>query len=124
MIRPQQRSASEMTEIAGRRGLAAGPVAAGMLLLVTPLGLCAQDAQAPPPAENWTLAAESAPSGSSQKSALPDPAAVCAFGDQGTVDARKAPAWWLSQPAEVEKFLRSLPGTEVFELGRSAGNRK
>ena len=54
---------------------------------------------------------------------MPNPSAARAYGDQGTVDASKAPAWWLSQPGEVESFLRSLPGVEVFELGRSAGNR-
>ena len=68
-------------------------------------------------------AVKSTASGSPKKLPLPDPAAVRAFGDQGTIDARQAPAWWLSRPDEVEAFLRSLPGVEVFELGRSAGNR-
>ena len=45
------------------------------------------------------------------------------FGKRGLMDTSKAPAWWLSHPAEVEPFLRSLPGVTVFELGRSAGGR-
>jgi hypothetical protein len=64
-----------------------------------------------------------APSGSPPRLSLSDPAAVRAFGDQGTVDARQAPVWWLSRPDEVESFIRELRGVEVFELGRSAGNR-
>lgn len=39
------------------------------------------------------------------------------------VDTRRAPKWWISAPAEAEKFMRSLEGVEVFELGRSAGGR-
>jgi len=60
---------------------------------------------------------------SSKKSSLPHPGAVRAFGDKGMIDTQKAPAWWLSRPDEVEAFLRSLRGVEVFELGRSAGGR-
>jgi hypothetical protein len=52
-----------------------------------------------------------------------DASAVRAFGDKDLIDARKAPAWWLSQPREIESLLRSLRGVEVFELGRSAGGR-
>jgi hypothetical protein len=84
---------------------------------------CSTEARGAEPAAKSDVAAQSARSGRSQKLPVPDPAAARAFGDQGTVDARQAPAWWLSQSAEVEKFLRSLPGVEVFELGRSAGNR-
>jgi hypothetical protein len=68
-------------------------------------------------------AVKSIPSGGAQRLPLPAPAAARAFGDQGTVDTTNAPAWWLSRPDEVEKYLRSLPGVDVFELGRSAGNR-
>jgi hypothetical protein len=39
------------------------------------------------------------------------------------VDTAKAPAWWVSRSEETETFLRSLPGVEVFEIGRSAGGR-
>jgi hypothetical protein len=46
-----------IAKIAGRRGRAAGLVAAGMLLSVAPLGLRAQDTPAPPRADNWTIAA-------------------------------------------------------------------
>lgn len=42
---------------------------------------------------------------------------------RGRVDTRRAPEWWLSAPEEVEEFLRSLRGVEVFEMGRSAGGR-
>jgi hypothetical protein len=66
---------------------------------------------------------ESAAPGSPKQLPLPNPTAARAYGDEGTVDATKAPVWWLSQPDEVASFLRSLPGVEVFELGRSAGNR-
>jgi len=76
-----------------------------------------------PAAEPDDTTAPSTAFGGLQKSALPEPAAVRALGDQGTVDASQAPAWWLSRPDEVEAFLRSLPDVEVFELGRSAGNR-
>jgi len=54
---------------------------------------------------------------------LADPGAAPSYGDRGPIDTRKAPAWWLSRPDEVERFLRSLAGVEVFELGRSAGGR-
>jgi hypothetical protein len=84
---------------------------------------CSTEARGAEPAAKSDIAAKSARPESSQRLPVPDPAAARAFGDQGTVDARQAPAWWLSQSAEVEKFLRSLPGVEVFELGRSAGNR-
>lgn len=78
---------------------------------------------AEPAAKSDATAAKSASSDGPQKLPLPDPAAARAFGDQGTVDTSKAPAWWLSQPDEIEAFLRSLPDVEVLELGRSAGNR-
>lgn len=40
-----------------------------------------------------------------------------------TVDTRRAPEWWISTPAAAEAFLRGLKGVEVFEIGRSAGDR-
>jgi len=39
------------------------------------------------------------------------------------VDTRQAPDWWMSVPADAERFLRGLKGVEVFELGSSAGGR-
>jgi len=42
---------------------------------------------------------------------------------RGLVDTRKAPDWWLSSPDEVEAYLRSLKGVDVFSLGESAGGR-
>jgi len=39
------------------------------------------------------------------------------------IDTRQAPPWWLSRPDEVEDYLRSLKGVEVFEIARSAGGR-
>jgi len=42
---------------------------------------------------------------------------------RGRLDTRQAPDWWLSRPDEVEAWLRSLKGVEVFEIGRSAGGR-
>jgi hypothetical protein len=41
----------------------------------------------------------------------------------GTVDTTQAPDWWVSRPDDAERLMRSLPGVEVFELGRSAGGR-
>lgn len=41
----------------------------------------------------------------------------------GTVDTTQAPDWWVSRPDEAERLMRSLPGVEVFEIGRSAGGR-
>lgn len=80
-------------------------------------------AGAEPAANPDGTAAKAVASGSAEKRPLPDPAAVPACGDQGTIDAQQAPAWWLSRPDEVESFLRSLQDVEIFELGRSAGNR-
>jgi len=34
---------------------------------------------------------------------------------------RKAPRWWLTHPDDIEKFIRSLRGVNVGEMGRSAG---
>jgi len=42
---------------------------------------------------------------------------------RGRIDTRRAPDWWLSAPEEVEAYLRSLKGVEVFSLGESAGGR-
>ena len=39
------------------------------------------------------------------------------------VDVRCAPDWWISTPDEAEAFMRGLKGVEVFEIGRSAGDR-
>ena len=39
------------------------------------------------------------------------------------VDVLRAPDWWISTPDEAEAFMRGLKGVEVFEIGRSAGNR-
>jgi hypothetical protein len=78
---------------------------------------------AEPGAKPAPAAVNSTSSGSSRKSALPNPGAARRCDGQGTMDAREAPAWWLSRRDEVESFLRSLGGVEVFELGRSAGGR-
>ena len=42
---------------------------------------------------------------------------------RGRIDTRRAPDWWLSRPDEVEAYLRSLKGVEVFEVARSPGGR-
>lgn len=39
------------------------------------------------------------------------------------VDVSRVPKWWLTQPEETERFLRSLRGVKVWEIGRSAGGR-
>ncbi len=41
----------------------------------------------------------------------------------GSRRKRPCPAWWLTRPEETERFLRSLRGVTVEEIGRSAGGR-
>lgn len=48
-----------------------------------------------------------------QEKALPEPG----------MDPTKAPGWWLTKPDEIRKFLDSLKGVEVEEIGKSAGGR-
>ena len=92
---------------------------AGVILAISLTAAIGAEPAAPPAA-----AAKPAPADSTKKlQPLPEPGAARAFGQPGTIDTRKAPAWWLSRPDEVEAFLRSLAGVEVFELGRSAGGR-
>ena len=52
-----------------------------------------------------------------------DPWLMKRYKSRGKVDTSKAPRWWKSAPGQVERFLRSLKGVEVLEIGRSAGGR-
>lgn len=42
---------------------------------------------------------------------------------QPGMDPTKAPEWWLTRPDEIRKFLGSLKGVEVEEIGKTAGGR-
>lgn len=39
------------------------------------------------------------------------------------IDLVAAPPWWLTRPDEIRRFLESLPGVAVEEIGRTAGGR-
>lgn len=39
------------------------------------------------------------------------------------IDLMAAPPWWLTRPEEIRRFLESLPGVEVEEIGKTAGGR-
>ena len=42
---------------------------------------------------------------------------------QPGVDVTAGPPWWLTRPDEILRFLESLAGVEVEEIGRTAGGR-
>ncbi len=45
------------------------------------------------------------------------------YKSRGMVDTAAAPAWWLSSPDQLRRYLESLRGVKLFEIGRSAGGR-
>lgn len=95
-----------------------------MRTMIRALSVAAMVASAAVGAEPVARPGNAAPQqGLSTARKLPIPTAVRAFGGHGDIDSTKAPRWWLSRPDEVEAFLRSLAGVEVFELGRSAGGQ-